>query len=157
MLQLVAVQRLDVKRWHTTLQGVLVLQDLRYGNPRRSYNTPFYQLNLSNRFDLPHALYAYLSFFVRGNGNIETQYCLRSWQTALTASKSLGNWNFNLSANDIFGTWRQKVTTHTDNVAFSYCLNGASQYVSISVRYQFRSAKKTYNGKSVRSDEINRL
>lgn len=157
MLQLVAVQRLDVKRWHPTLQGVLVLQDLKYGDPGRSYSTPFYQLHLNNRFDLPHAFYAYLSFFLRGNGNIETQYCGASWQTALTVSKSLGNWNFNLSANDIFGTWRQKVTTHTDNVVFYYILKGASQYVSFSVRYQFRSAKKTYTGKSVRSDEINRL
>lgn len=157
MLQLVAVQRLDVKRWHPTLQGVLVLQDLKYGDPRRSYTTPFYQLQLNNRFDLPRAFYAYLSFFLRGNGNIETQYCKASWQTALTVSKSLGNWNFNLSANDIFGTWRQKVSTHTDNVFFSYNLKGASQYVSFSVRYQFKSAKKPYTGKSVRSDEINRI
>ncbi len=157
MLQLVAVQQLDVKRWHPTLQGVLVLQDLKFGNPRRSYTKPLYQLYLNNRFDLPKAFYAYLSFFVRGKGNIEAQYCLPTWQTALTISKSLGNWNFTLSANDILGTWRQKVITHTDNVKYSSNINGASQYVSLTVRYQFKTAKKTYGGKSVRTDEIERL
>lgn len=157
MFQLVAVQQFDVRRWHPTLQGVLVLQDLKFGSPHRSYTTPFYQLYLNNRFDLPHAFYAYLSFFVRGNGNIEAQYCRASWQTALTISKSFGHWNFSLVANDIFGTWRQKVMTHTDNVKYSSAIKGASQYISLSVRYQFKTAKKSYNGKSVRSDEIDRL
>lgn len=157
MLQLVAVQQLDVKRWHPTFQGVMVFQDLRFGNPRRSYTAPLCQFYLNNRFDLPHAFYAYLSFFLRGNGNIETQYCDASWQMALTISKSLGNWNFTLAANDIFGTWRQKVITHTDNIKYSSYIKGASQYISLSVRYQFKTAKKSYKGKSVRSDEIDRL
>ncbi|MDE6022085.1 MAG: outer membrane beta-barrel family protein, partial [Muribaculaceae bacterium] len=157
MLQIVAVQRLDVKRWHPTIQGVMVLQDLKFGEPKRSYSTPFYQISFNNRFDLPRTFYAYLSFFVLGGGNIETQFCRTTWQTSLTVSKNLGNWNFNLSANDVFGTWRQKVMTHTNNLIYSYNIKGASQYISLSVRYRFRTAKKTYSGKSVRSDEINRL
>lgn len=157
MLQIVGVQRLDVKLWHPTLQGVLVFQDLKYGNPKRSYKTPFYQLSLNNRFDLPHSFYAYLSFFLRGDSNIETQCCGASWQTALTLSKSYRDWNFTLSVNDIFGTWEQKVSTFTNNVDYSYMLKGASQYISLSVRYQFQSAKRQYKGKSVRDDEINRL
>lgn len=157
MLQIVGMQRFDVKKWHPTLQGVLVLQDLKFGEPQQSYKTPLYQLYLNNRFDLPRSFYAYLSFFVRGNGNIETQYCGATWQSALTISKNLGKWNFNLSANDIFGTWRYKITTRTNNVTYLDVRKGASQSISLSVRYQFRSAKKTYSGKSVRTDEINRL
>ncbi|MDE6794557.1 MAG: outer membrane beta-barrel family protein, partial [Muribaculaceae bacterium] len=157
MLQIVGVQRLDVKLWHPTLQGVLVFQDLNYGSPKRSYKTPYYQLSLNNRFDLPHSFYAYLSFFLRGDGNIETQYCGASWQTAITVSRSYKGWNFTLSANDIFGTWKQKVSTFTNNVYYSYMLKGASQYISLSVRYQFQSAKRQYKGKSVRDDELNRL
>lgn len=81
MYQLVGVQRLDVGLWHPTLQGVLLLQDLRYGDPERKYNRPFYQLSLNNRFDLPEKIYAYLSVFVRGNGNVELQHCGATWQT----------------------------------------------------------------------------
>ncbi len=157
MLQLVGVQRLDVLRWHPTLTGVVVFQDLRYGEPRSSFKTPFYQLSLSNRFDLPKSFYAYLSLFLRDDGNIETQYCGASWQAAVTLSKQYKDWNFSLVANDIFGTWRQKVATHTNSVRYSSNIKGASQFVSLSVRYQFRSAKRQYKGKSVRDDEIDRL
>lgn len=155
--QFVAVQNLDFGFWHPTLQGVILLQDLKFGEPSRKYNKPFFQMSVNNRFDLPKKFYAYLSAFARGTGDVETQFMYSWWQMSLTLSKNHKNWTFSLVANDIFGTWRQKYLTKTNYVDFIDMRKGASQMVYLSVRYQFNQAKSKYRGKSVRSDEIDRM
>lgn len=155
--QLVASQGFNVKFWHPTVQGVLLLQNLKYGNPMRKYDKPFYQLSLNNRFDLPVGIYAYLSAFYLGPGNTSTTYSRGTWQMALTLSKSYRNWTFTLSANDIFGTWKQRFDTNSNSVEYKSDIKGASQYVSLSVRYSINAAKGKYKGKAVREDEMNRL
>lgn len=155
--QLVASQGFNVKFWHPTIQGVLLLQNLKYGNPMRNYDRPFYQLSLNNRFDLPGGIYAYLSAFYLGSGNTSTTYSRGTWQMALTLSKSYRNWTFTLSANDIFGTWKQRFDTYTNTVEYKSDIKGASQYVSLTVRYTINAAKGKYKGKAVREDEMNRL
>lgn len=155
--QLVASQGFNVKFWHPTIQGVLLLQNLKYGNPMRKYDKPFYQLSLNNRFDLPAGIYAYLSAFYLGTGNTSTTYSRGTWQMALTLSKSYRNWTFTLSANDIFGTWKQRFDTYSNSVEYKSDIKGASQYISFSVRYTINAAKGKYKGKAVREDEINRL
>lgn len=155
--QFVASQGFNVKFWHPTIQGVLLLQNLDYGNPIRKYNKPFYQLSLNNRFDLPAGIYAYLSAFYLGTGNTSTTYSRGTWQMALTLSKSYRNWTFTLSANDIFGTWKQKFDTYSNTVDYRSDIKGASQYVSLTIRYTVNAAKGKYKGKAVREDEMNRL
>lgn len=155
--QFVASQGFNVKFWHPTIQGVLLLQNLEYGNPIRKYNKPFYQLSLNNRFDLPAGIYAYLSAFYLGTGNTSTTYSRGTWQMALTLSKSYRNWTFTLSANDIFGTWKQKFDTYSNTVDYKSDIKGASQYVSLTIRYTVNAAKGKYKGKAVREDEMNRL
>lgn len=155
--QFVASQGFNVKFWHPTIQGVLLLQNLKYGNPIRKYNKPFYQLSLNNRFDLPAGIYAYLSAFYLGTGNTSTTYSRGTWQMALTLSKSYRNWTFTLTANDILGTWKQKFDTYSNTVDYRSDIKGASQYVSLTIRYTVNAAKGKYKGKAVREDEMNRL
>lgn len=156
-LQIVAIQNFDIKFWHPTLQGLLYMQNLKYGVPERKYTTPLYRVIINNRFDIPGGVYGYLSFHLLGKGNIETQYSGGMWQGAITVSKSYRNWNFSLSANDIFGSWKQKFDTFTNTVSYSSRIKGASQSVSLTVRYKLNTKKGNYNGKTVREDEINRL
>lgn len=155
--QLVASQGFNIRFWHPTVQGVLLLQNLKYGNPMRKYEKPFYQLSLNNRFDLPAGIYAYLSAFYLGTGNTSTTYSRGTWQMALTLSRSYRNWTFTLSANDIFGTWKQRFNTYSNSVEYKSDIKGASQYVSLTVRYTINAAKGKYKGKAVREDEMNRL
>ena len=156
-LQIVAVQNLNVKSWHPTFQAILYMQNLSYGNPERNYRKPLYRLSWRNRFDLPWNIYSYLSFTLFGTGNVEVQYCRPTWQGSCILSKNIGNLTLTLQANDIFGTWRQKLETHTNDVYHKQYIKGASQYLELSLRYQFKAAKKKYRGKSVRDDEIGRL
>lgn len=155
--QLVASQGFNVKFWHPTVQGVLLLQNLKYGNPTRKYDKPYYQLSLSNRFDLPTGIYAYLSAFYLGTGNTSTTYSRGTWQMALTLNKNYRNWTFTLAANDIFGTWKQRFDVYSNNVDYKSEITGASQYVSLTVRYTINAAKGKYKGKAVREDEMNRF
>lgn len=155
--QIVAVQQLDFGFWHPTLQGVFYVQDLKYGAPQRKYDKPLYTLSMNNRFDIPGSIYAYLSVFCMGTGNQDVVYSHGSWQASLTVNKSWKNWTFTLSANDLFGTWRQPFDTTTNTVAYSSNRKGGSQSVSLSVRYTLNSAKGKYKGKTARQDEIDRF
>ncbi|WP_289157786.1 outer membrane beta-barrel family protein [uncultured Muribaculum sp.] len=156
-LQIVAVQRLDFGLWHPALQGVFYIQDLRYGAPRRKYDKPLYTLSMNNRFDIPGGIYAYLNIFGMGTGNQDVVYSHGAWMASLTLNKSWKRWTFILSANDLFGTWRQPFDTETNTVAYSSNREGGSQSVSLSIRYTMNSAKGKYKGKTARQDEIDRL
>lgn len=155
--QAVAVQQFDFSFWHPTLQGVIYVQNLRYGNPERKYNKPLYSLSLNNRFDLPWGIYAYLNFSMLGSGYQNMDYTKPYWQTSLALSKRWKHFTFTLSANDIFGTWRQKVGTLTNTVDYLSNRTGASRLVALSIRYTLNSAKGRYKGKTSRQDEIDRL
>lgn len=155
--QAVAVQQLDFSFWHPTLQGVFYVQNLSYGKPERKYDKPLFSLSVNNRFDLPWGIYAYLNISMVGAGYQNMDYIKPFWQTALTLSKNWKHWTFTLSANDIFGTWRQKVNTLTNTVDYISSRTGASRAVSLTVRYNLNRAKGRYKGKTSRQDEIDRL
>lgn len=155
--QIVASQRFNIRFWHPTVQGVLLFQNLKYGTPSRKYDRPYYQLSLNNQIDLPAGVYAYLSAFYLGTGNTSTTYSNGTWQVALTLSKSHRNWTFTLSANDIFGTWKQRFDVYSNTVDYKSVTTGASQYVSLTARYTINAAKGKYKGKAVREDEMNRF
>lgn len=106
---------------------------------------------------MPAGIYAYLSAFYLGTGNTSTTYSRGTWQMALTLNKSYRNWTFTLSANDIFGTCKQKFDTYSNTVDYRSDIKGASQYVSLTIRYTVNATKGKYKGKAVREDEINRL
>ncbi|MCM1141417.1 MAG: outer membrane beta-barrel family protein [Muribaculum sp.] len=117
--QMVAVQQMDFGLWHPTLQGVFYVQDLKYGAPQKKYDKPLYTLSMNNRFDIPGGVYVYLSIFGMGTGNQDVVYSHGSWQASVTINKTWKNWTFTLSANDLFGTWRQPFDTATNTVSYS--------------------------------------
>ena len=155
--QFVASQGFNFKFWHPTAQGVLLLQNLEFGNPTHKYNKPYYQLSLNNRFDLPAGIHAHLSAFYLGTGNASTSYSHGTWQMALMLNKNYRSWTFTLSANDIFGTWKQRFDIYSNTVNYQSVITGASQFASLTVRYTINSAKGKYKGKAVRQDEMNRF
>lgn len=155
--QFVASQEFNVKFWHPTVQGVLWLQNLKYGYPTRKYDKPYFQVSVNNRLDLPAGIYAYLSAFYLGTGNICTTYSRGTWQMALTLNRNYRNWTFTLSANDIFGTWKQRFGVYSNTVDYNSVIKGASQYASLTVRYTVNVAKGKYKGEAVRQDEMDRF
>ena len=112
---------------------------------------------MNNRFDIPGGFYGYFNLFCLGTGNQDVLYSNCSWQASVTLNKTLKNWIFTLSANDIFNTWRQKFDTVTNSVGYSSDIKGGSRSITLNIRYTLNAAKGKYKGKVSRQDEIDRL
>lgn len=144
--------------WHPSFQGRLVLQDLKYGTPVQSYNKPIAQLMLNNRFDLPWDMHAYLNGIWITKGHSVLGEWGGSAALNFTLNKSFGErWSLNLEASDFVRSWRQKSTTRTNGVDYSFLIKGGSCGVSLSVMYRFNKAKHTYKGNSAAREELKRL
>lgn len=158
ILSFVLSQSFDIGFWHPTVQGALALSNLKYGSPQLKYNKPLGQLSLSNRLDLPWGIYAYVTASWMSNGHNTLYYFYDNSSVSLRLNKSVGNWNFNIYANDILGTWKQEYTTDTNGVNVYEYRKGASRSVSLSVSYSFnRKKKKSYKSKGTGSSELQRF
>ncbi len=155
-LQLVLSHSMNIGLWHPTIQGAIAFANLEYGG--RKYDKPLGMVSMSNRFDLPFGIYAYLTAFWKSKGHNNTYYMADNSSVTFMLSKRLGNWSFNVYANDVFGTFRQKHTAATNGVSVREYRKGASQLVQLSVTYTFRQKqKKYYKGKGTGSSELRRL
>ncbi len=149
-------QGLNVGFWHPRIQAMLSAQTLRYGTPVKSYRKPLGMLSMSNRFDLPWKMYAYVggSWITRGNQGTLLWKGASTFHISL--NKAFGAWNLTLMANDFLNTYRQPVLQNTNGVQFSNYVKGASHFVQLSVTYKLRQ-KKTYKGKGAAGAELERL
>lgn len=153
-----AYTNLDFGFWHPMLQGFIQIQDLKYGSPSAPYTKPIGQLYMSNRFDLPRKFYAYLIGVWLSKGNDRTIHSEGTGMVNLLLNKTLRNWSFNVQANDVLNSWRQKNSVHTNGILYDYHIKGASHNFILSVSYTFNSTKKkTYKGTGAAKNEIERL
>lgn len=155
-LVLIASQSLDIGLWHPMIQGLLYVQKLKYGTPVCSYNKPVEKITMSNRFDLPEGVYAYLGGIWTSRGNQATLFSEGSFTTYLMLNKSIKSWSFNLMYNDFANTYRQKSLVNTNGVSYDENRKGASSLVQLSVTYTFKN-KKTFKGKGAATEEMKRL
>lgn len=156
--QITLYKDFNIGIWHPSVQGLLALQDLKYGvHEKQKYNKPLGRIIVNNRFDLPAAIHLYLSGIWLSKGHDGLYYSHGGGMLNLICSKNFGRWDLNLSASDFINTWRQKNSVHTNGVAYDYNIKGASRGISISVSYRFNKAKHCYKGNSVTIEELNRL
>lgn len=149
---------MDIGFWHPMLQGTLILSDLKYGTPQKTYYKPMGSVELKNRFDLPWGINAYLMGFWTTKGNNNMYYFYDNVSVSAYLLKSVGNWSFSVYANDIFGTQRQKHLTSTNGVNVLEYRKGGTRMIQLSVTYSFnRKNKKNYKGKGTGSSELKRF
>lgn len=155
--QAILSHTMQVGLWHPTFQGMLTLQDLKYGEPRTSYTKPSGLISINNRFDLPWGIFAYLNGTWTSKGHSTTVYQYADvFSMYVMLSKRVKNWSFNIFANDILDTYSQKSVIETNGVSYKTFRNGASQLVQLSVTYSFNK-KKTFKGQGAAGAELNRL
>lgn len=154
-------QSFDVKRWHPTLQGMLMVGDLRYGDGewKKSYNKPYFYLSMKNRIDLPWDVYAWLGATWNTRGHITTAYFNRhTFTTYLQLSKSIQNWSLSLLVNDFAHTAKQQYLFDTNGVTYASLQKGGTCMAQLTVTYMFNyKNKKDYKGKSAASEEMKRF
>lgn len=159
--RLEASQSFDVKWWHPSLQGTLMLEDLEYGEEgwRKSYKKPYFLLTTKNRFDLPWKIYVWVGATWTGRGNVTTVYYDHHNFTAyLQMSKSIRNWDLSLAVNDFTHTNRMHYRIDTNGVRYKAYEKGSSCLLQLSATYSFNyKNKKEYRGKGASGDELQRL
>ncbi|WP_169730561.1 TonB-dependent receptor family protein [Xylanibacter oryzae] len=155
-LTLIASQNLNVGFWHPMLQGLLYIQNFKYGSPVNSYNKLLGQVTMSNRFDLPWSMYAYISGAWTSKGNQVTLYSEGNCTLYFMLNKNMKNWSFNFLFNDFANTYRQKDIVNTNGVSYGENRKGASSFVQLSVTYTFKN-KKSFKGKSAAVEEMKRF
>ncbi len=159
--RLVVSQSFDVKWWHPSLQGLLMLEDLEYGEEgwKRSYKKPFFQLTTKNRIDLPWKIYAWVGATWRGRGNVTTVYYDRhNFSAYLQMSKSIKDWSLSMTVNDFTHTNRLRYRIDSNGVAYASSQKGGICMLQLSATYMFNyKNKREYKGKGAASNELNRL
>lgn len=153
---LVGSQSVTLNWWYAQLQGVFFWQDLRYGSPRRSYNTPGLKLTLTNRFRLPLGFYAFVGGTWNTDGDEGTLHQCASLSLYSILYKNIKQWTFNLGYYDFANTYRNKNYINTNGVLQTENRKGGSRLLQLSVSYVLRS-KKDYRGKGAANDEKERL
>lgn len=153
-LVFVVSQSLNVGIWHPTVQGTLYVQDMKYGIDK--YRKPLGQITLTNRFDLPWKVYAYLGGSWTSKGHQGTIYSEGNSDFYLTLNKKIKRWSFNLTFNDIMNSYRQYSIIETNGVRNKEHRRGASRMIKLSITYRFNN-KKMYKGSSAAGDELNRI
>lgn len=149
-----ASQSFNAGKWHPMLQGLLLLQNLKYNGT--AYNKPIGKITFTNRIDLPWSLYAYLSGVWTSKGNQATLFCEGDLSFYVMLNKTIKNWSFNLLFNDFANTFRQKNTVNTNRVSYREYRKGASRLVQLSVTYSFKQ-KKSFKGKGSAQEELERF
>ena len=155
-LQITLGQRFNIGNWHPSLYGLLKVQNLKYGEPKNSYDTPRFRIIVRNRFDLPWKIYGYFDGMWIGRGNSSTNYTKNRVILDMGLNKSIGSWAFTIYWNDCFKLWHQVNLVETNGVSYYQNLKGASHNVFVSATYTFNK-KKNYNGKGAAQSEVNRL
>lgn len=141
-------QRLDVRNWHPSFVGILLLQDLHFGSNDDSFNKPYVRLQWKNMLKLPFEVYAYANLNWESSGNTNLYYVHNRFRMDLSLSKSLGHFNLNLSLDNLLDTWRLKYTLTSNGVCYIQDNKPYGPILTLSCSYNFsqNKTKRNYQG-----------
>lgn len=111
-------QRADIRNWHPSLVGILLLQNLRFGADNETFNKPYLRLQWKNMLKLPLDIYAYVNLMWESSGHTNLYYVYNRFRIDLSLSKNVGLFNFNLSLDNLLNTWRLKYTLYSNQVCY---------------------------------------
>lgn len=154
-LNAVASYSLPIGFWEPTVElGVnkqwLYMADSSYNHPRWSYkflNTLRLPNDYSLRVDLNGSL--------KGNSYL-AYYTKASYILNLRATKSIKNFIFNLSANDILQTSKERWRISYNDISWNEEKYYNSRNIGFSISYRFNATNRRYKGETD-NDELNRL
>jgi hypothetical protein len=144
--------------WQPELQAIYYQDFIKYGNPEKTYNQPFFMFKFNHTFTFNNTLQASVNFDYRTRGNAEMIYLYDNFNTSVHLSKLFLNnkLRVNLNVNDIFRTSREKFIIYSENIEAYANKYLNTQSISLSISYNFNATRSKYQGERA-SDELNRL
>lgn len=112
-----------------------------------------------NAIHLPWDMWLNVDFSARTSGNGDNYYLKPYWQCNLGLYKSFVNdtWSVKLQLNDVFDTWRQKFTSYDAISTINVNKRYDTRDLSITIRYNFNSARSRYKGNGAGNTDKNRF
>ena len=141
-------QRADIRNWHPTFVGVLLLQNLHFGANNDSFNNPYLRLQWKNMFKLPLNIYAYANLNWESSGHTNLYYVHSRFRLDLSFSKEIGPFNLNLSLDNLLNTWKLEYTLLSNGVCYIQNNKPYGPIVTFSCSYNLNQnkRKRSYKG-----------
>ena len=109
--------------------------------------------------ELPFKIWLNVDFSYRTAGNAENMYLEDTWQCDLGLYKSFNNdqWTIKLQCNDLFSTAQSNMILQSDIREIAMEKDWDTRDISITVRYNFNTAKSKYKGTGAGESQKSRM
>lgn len=147
--------------WHPSFMAGIEAQDfkLTHQNHVLSLDKPLGIFRFNNAIQLPWNIWLNVDFSARTSGNGDNLYIKSSWTCNVGLYKSFANdnWSVKLQLNDVFDTSRQKFTSYDAISRIAIAKINDTRDLSLTLRYNFNSARSRYKGRGASNPDKNRL
>lgn len=147
--------------WHPSFMAGLTAQDFKICHVDKfvRLNRPLGIFRFDNAIHLPWDIWLNVDFSARTSGNGDNYYLKPYWQCNLGIYKSFANdkWSVKLQLNDVFDTWRQEFTSYDAISTMHVNKLYDTRDLSVTIRYNFNSARSRYKGRGAGNSDKNRF
>lgn len=147
--------------WHPSFMAGLQVQDFRLTHKDEilKLDKPMGVFRFNNSLHLPGDIWFNVDFSARTSGNSENLYVSSTWQCNMALYKSFAgdSWNLKLQLDDVFDTSRQEFTSYDALSRVSVRKFYDTRDLSLTLRYNFNSARSRYRGRGAANEEKHRF
>lgn len=147
--------------WHPSFMAGIMAQDFKitHNGQEMKLDKPIGIFRLNNAIRLPWEIWLNLDFSARSSGNGDNLWVRSYWQCDLGIYKSFANdtWNIKLQLNDLFDSWRQEFVSYDAVSSIAAKKLNDTRDLSLTVRYNFNSARSRYKGRGAANAEKSRF
>lgn len=147
--------------WRPTFMAGIIAQDfkLMHNGTEMKLNKPLGIFRFNNAIHLPWDMWLNVDFSAQTSGYGDNVYLKSRWNCDLGLYKSFANdtWSVKLQFNDVFNTSRQQMTQYDALSAVSVNKIYDTRDLSLTIRYNFNSARSRYKGRGAANAEKDRF
>ncbi len=147
--------------WHPSVMAGVQGQDFKIIHVDRimKLNRPLGIIRFDNAIHLPWDIWLNMDFSARTSGNGDNFYMKPYWQCNLGIYKSFAKdrWSVKLQLNDVFDTWRQDIISYDALSSISSKKFYDTRDMTITIRYNFNSARSRYKGRGAGNTDKDRF
>ncbi len=147
--------------WHPALMAGINAQYLKITHVGKilKLNKPLGIFRFNNAVHLPWDMWLNIDFNARTSGNGDNFYMKPYWQCDFGLYKSFANdaWSLKLQLNDVFSTWRQEIISYDTISEMAVKKIYDTRDLSLTIRYNFNSARSRYKGRGAGNSDKTRF
>ncbi|MDE6574928.1 MAG: outer membrane beta-barrel protein [Muribaculaceae bacterium] len=147
--------------WHPVFMAGIDAQDFKINHNGNivKLNRPLGIFRFNNAIHIPQDIWLNIDFSARTSGNGDNFYIKPYWQCNIALYKSFANdtWSVKLQLNDVFDTWKQQLTLYDAMSCSKLEKIYDTRDLSLTIRYNFNSAKSRYKGRGAGNTDKSRF